>query len=592
MITHLLKESILQLCKASIPCDNDIEIDGIVCITMGKDNEQIVVKVHEKIYTPNSPKSQESKDSEFTSEEEHVLDRNKTESQKKILANESKRDNRNKVVSSGVRIQDQNGSSDMRKGCIIKIDDSDDEETARLEFNAQIVRSREIQHVSCEYCQMVMASNKALITHWTAKHNAYVCLECCKPFQKRSNYTRHVKMHQNRAQADDSLMGAGMMQGVWRCGICEEEHTSELTLVQHMQTCHQFDQCLSCSLCQECFPNKTSFVVHRRLAHAAVTDIMCTACQVGFEECEIELHNAECDGIQYMTASSDVSLKHAGSPYAQDEQSPAKKSRLDNGLDIPEMLNPQHLSVQEQKQLLHSLYKEYDNDQDSFQSAEISPGGLASFKWHQPVDASPSKKSSPIKSTMPLKELASRARIGTHMLVPNGRQTVIQAKGPFRCGLCDILTFDLTEFTKHNMDSHWRHVCPFCAQTFATRRNVKRHMRKHTGEQPYTCTICDKSFYRDDDLRRHKVLHERTTYYSPRPNLNPGAAINIEPKFNLGQIQIEFSGQEMEFTSKEFDDSPESSSSKDQTFIPETGTSNKEKDKTNASPVTIKVEAE
>ena len=50
LLTTLLKESILQLCKISVGLVGDYEIDGLICISSSEsDDQHIVVKVHEQI---------------------------------------------------------------------------------------------------------------------------------------------------------------------------------------------------------------------------------------------------------------------------------------------------------------------------------------------------------------------------------------------------------------------------------------------------------------------------------------------------------------------------------------------------------------
>ena len=51
----------------------------------------------------------------------------------------------------------------------------------------------------------------------------------------------------------------------------------------------------------------------------------------------------------------------------------------------------------------------------------------------------------------------------------------------------------------------------FCRKAFAELWALKKHTRLHTGEKPYICSFCPKSFSDCSNLTKHKKTHEKNT---------------------------------------------------------------------------------
>ena len=53
------------------------------------------------------------------------------------------------------------------------------------------------------------------------------------------------------------------------------------------------------------------------------------------------------------------------------------------------------------------------------------------------------------------------------------------------------------------------HICPTCSNKYSTKRILNRHMKEHTPSAQFSCpdTNCEKTFSRSDQLKEHSVTH-------------------------------------------------------------------------------------
>ena len=61
-----------------------------------------------------------------------------------------------------------------------------------------------------------------------------------------------------------------------------------------------------------------------------------------------------------------------------------------------------------------------------------------------------------------------------------------------------------------NSKNKERFTCKYCKKVFPRSANLTRHVRTHTGEQPYQCTACLRSFSISSNLQRHvRNIHNK-----------------------------------------------------------------------------------
>ncbi|XP_018332947.1 ras-responsive element-binding protein 1-like isoform X2 [Agrilus planipennis] len=84
-------------------------------------------------------------------------------------------------------------------------------------------------------------------------------------------------------------------------------------------------------------------------------------------------------------------------------------------------------------------------------------------------------------------------------------------------------------------------ICAFCMRRFWSAEDLRRHMRTHTGERPFSCDICQRRFTLKHSMLRHRKKHnvafENDTLNSDEDINNPGSNLLHEKITKLNRLK-------------------------------------------------------
>ena len=82
-------------------------------------------------------------------------------------------------------------------------------------------------------------------------------------------------------------------------------------------------------------------------------------------------------------------------------------------------------------------------------------------------------------------------------------------KDGYRCEKCHEFFLDRWDMICHFEDKKCLHRCDFCGKTFPDKAYLKIHKLAHTGENKFSCKICNKSFsYKSGLMKHNRTIHK------------------------------------------------------------------------------------
>ena len=532
-LNKLIYDAVIKLCCEQLDSEHSsrLEIDGIICIATEEPDNQIVVKIHEKLRNV-SISSSSSKNSHRPSDIAARSDENVNHSQG-MSSHENGHD-QGYAMSNGLDMPVSNNTNQREL--------SYGNETAQ-ELATSVL---DLPGVKDESCRIVAENNIHLQNSYGAtafpesiETESRLRLQSETSMRLQSTSSQFTSgsaimpsFHSSQTATTTTTSGQSSILGKLLTSSRRNKIRSSILQSQR----GRFTKCMMCSAMFRSHNHlrnhlRSGFCGKHRIQTEAsrVMNVFAASRHEANEHLQLK---ASTQDETPLSTVSETSTRENGSAASNDNASSEKQSQEFEVVVKPE---PPDNGYENNNQTVNGQSDMSLEGVDMSQHAESLPNSSpieqnqsSSVLSFPPLDsASPNfhvQSSGTVKSTyeVTLQRAASkfsmssqlfgtalsrkvRASASQHTRSQISPKPNFNERGHFQCSFCAFEVQNWSIFEAHSQREHNRSLCKVCGAAFTFRTNKNRHEKTCAGLVLFTCEICGKNCKRSDALRLHKI---------------------------------------------------------------------------------------
>ena len=353
----------------------------------------------------------------------------------------------------------------------------------------------------CKICGSENRNSQEAIDHFVHEHSVHVtCKKCKETILSYSDISNHLKDHtpckvNNNKQKNSSIHGL-------KCSLCGIKVQTRYNLERHIKRRHK-EKTYSCDTCSKKFVDQCEIEKHKEVHKVNFKCDVKGCCRTFSREANYLLHKEKHEtkkSVHVCTVCGKMCPNMSKLNYHMKYHA---KDRLLKCPDCGKAFKTKDVLSKHQR--IHNATRHYYCD--------ICGKGFdqsGSMQRHMLVHTD----LKPHKCNICGREYRSISSFKTHKLRTNHYDSKDRTDVPvIECDECgkQFLTSTRHEYKRHILTHTGErpYRCKVCNKSFNDKSNLKHHIKIHEDDRPFSCTVCDKRFIHNRSLRKHMEGHEK-----------------------------------------------------------------------------------
>lgn len=357
----------------------------------------------------------------------------------------------------------------------------------------------------CDICNRRFYGKEYLEKHRRSHANytdRFPCDQCSKVFRRKWSLETHRKIH--------------TFKKFLQCDICGEEFRFVSEVDKHKNRAHQYDKdqaLYECNICRMKFASLSHLSIHSSHSHRPSDGFpfKCVRCQAAFLTCvELKKHiyrSHESEACQVQVKQEPPDTYESGTMDSEATAASAASLARELLKSVNELPYEANVDKDGNVPVMRLLpNSEYVSNNDGMQDGlDGNQTGVDAYNELTRQNMMQSRLLKRFICETCRKCFATKSDLRTHIRTHTGET-------PYKCDYCDRSFKQRGHRKLHIQVAHTKdmpYTCQICGQAYPTRYRYQIHLKRHTGIKEHQCDYCDKAYYTVGKLNEHKRKHHK-----------------------------------------------------------------------------------